>query len=91
MASPEKKRRLTEEGGDTSITVTAPSRPPLKKRFTSLNVQPPAVQQQQQQPVQPATPVQPAVAPVTVVAEPEPMMPPSKAPMKAEFSVRVFD
>jgi hypothetical protein len=44
MGTPEKRRRLTEEVVETSIstsTVTStPSRPPLKKRFTScVNVQ----------------------------------------------------
>lgn len=40
MSTPEKKRRLTDEGGETSSMVP-PSRPPLKKRFTScVNIQP---------------------------------------------------
>lgn len=39
MSTPEKKRRLTDEVGETSSMVP-PSRPPLKKRFTScVNIQ----------------------------------------------------
>jgi type IV secretory pathway VirB10-like protein len=37
---PEKRPRLTEEVGETSISAL-PSRPPLKKRFTgTFNIQP---------------------------------------------------
>ncbi|CAO3657015.1 unnamed protein product [Mucor hiemalis] len=68
MASPEKKRRLTEEGSDASINLAAPSRPPLKKRFTSLNVQPP---------ITPA----PVVAAAAAVPELEPL-PPAKPPVE---------
>lgn len=42
MSTPEKKRRLTDEAGETSVSssMVPPSRPPLKKRFTScVNMQ----------------------------------------------------
>ncbi|CAO3649476.1 unnamed protein product [Mucor fragilis] len=34
MGSPEKRRRLTEDMGEASVSTPPPSRPPLKKRFT---------------------------------------------------------
>lgn len=44
MSAPERKRRLTDEVGDASLPIVAPSRPPLKKRFTScINIQQPVV------------------------------------------------